>query len=154
MAKFIKRTSSLKWKFLSENSNSFLEILNDRTDCLKVEIEEEVNVDNDLLKECTSKFKELEASVFTDKGINLQRAGYFEKSQIQEIISNSDIKYLRIYNAIYEKEHFIFIAAINKEFEVSGEINLLCTKIPPCPPQGTPTPTIPGEDNEDIFYKK
>ena len=154
MAKFIKRTSSTRWKFVSENSNSFLEILKDPTDCMKVEIEEAVNVDNDLLQECTSKFKEFETSVFTPFGINLQRAGYFEKSQIQEMISNSDIEYIRIYNGIYDKEHFIFLAAINKNFEVSGEMNILCTKVPPCPPPGTARPIIPGEDIDDVFYKK
>ncbi|MDP1815853.1 MAG: hypothetical protein Q8K92_15510 [Leadbetterella sp.] len=154
MAKFIKRTSNTRWSVFKETKGDAIrEILSEEIDCLSAEIEQEISVENHLLKECTTKFKNLEAILGSEK-INMQRAGYFEKSQIQSILDDTSVKYLRIYNGIYENNHFIFIAAIDENYKVTSDINILCTRIPPCPPPPIPNPNRPSEDIEDIFYEK
>lgn len=154
MAKFIKKTSNTRAENYNESNQSFLEILNDNIDCKSVEIEKEVEVNDALLVECTNNFKDLKQELELTQGISLQRAGYFSKEQISSLLTEST-QFLRIYNGIYNKEHFIFIAAIDDKFAVSSEVNILCTKIPPCPPKiNNEEPNIPNEEIEDQFYKK
>lgn len=155
MAKFIKNTSNTRAKKYTESNQSFLEILNDKIDCKSVEIEKEVQVEDSLLLKCTDNFKNLKQDLEQSKGIILQRAGYFSKEQISSLLSHVDTQFLRIYNGIYNNEHFIFIAAINDKFEVSSEVNILCTKIPPCPPKAkNEEPNILDEEIKDQFYNK